>query len=244
VKSSLHDAPPPYSTIVFDCDSTLATIEGIEELVPEFSPELEALTSAAMNGEVPLEAVYGKRLELVRPTRQAVLDVGARYVETALKNGRALVSALRALDKRVLIVSGGVLPAVAILGEHLGVPAIDTHAVDLHFDADGHYSGFESTSPLARAGGKLELLESLDRAGGLVLIGDGATDLEAAGACARFIAFGGVVRRESVFQAATVGVTEPDLAALLPLLLSPSEIDRLASLPAHANLVDAAGPWL
>jgi len=244
VKSPLRDTPPPYSTIVFDCDSTLSSIEGIEELVEESSPELEELTTAAMNGELPLEAVYGRRLELVLPTRQAVLDVGARYVETALPNTRALIAALHALEKRVLIVSGGLLPAVAILGEHLGVPATETHAVDIHFDSAGDYAGFETDSLLARAGGKLDLLSSLESPGAVALIGDGATDLEAASLCARFVAFGGVVRRDVVFEAAPIGLTEPNFAALLPLLCSPSEIDQLESLPAHTNLVDAAGPWL
>ena len=244
MKSPLRDTPPPYSTVVFDCDSTLSSIEGIEDLVPESSPELEELTAAAMNGELPLEAVYGKRLELVRPTRQAVLDVGARYIETVLPHAAALIAALHALDKRVLIVSGGLLPAVAILGEHLGIPAAETHAVDIHFDQAGEYAGFETDSPLARAGGKLDLLSSLTTAGAVALIGDGATDLEAAGACARFIAFGGGVLRKSVFEAAPIGLTEANFAALLPLLCSPPEIDRLKSLPAHTNLVDAAGPWL
>ena len=244
MKSTLRDSPPPYSTIVFDCDSTLSSIEGIEDLVPEYSPELEELTAAAMNGELPLEAVYGKRLELVRPTRQAVLDVGARYVETALPCAGALIAALHALEKRVLIVSGGLLPAVAILGEHLGVPSTETHAVDIHFDPAGEYAGFETDSPLARAGGKLELLSSLEDTGAVALVGDGATDLEAAGICSRFVAFGGVVRRDIVFEAAPIRLTESNFAALLPLLCSPPEIDRLNSLPAHANLVDAAGPWL
>ncbi len=238
------DAPPPYSTVVFDCDSTLSSIEGIEELVPENSPELEELTAAAMNGEVPLEAVYGRRLELARPTERAVRAVGRRYIETALLNAKALVAALGALEKRVLVVSGGLLPAVAELGAHLGVPDQDIYAVDIHFDDSGEYAGFEEESLLARAGGKLELLRQVAPSEPIVLVGDGATDLEAASRCARFVAFGGVVRREKVFAAAPVQLTESNFAALLPLLLSSDEIAHLKTLPAHANLVDAAEPWL
>ena len=244
MNKSASDAPPPYSTVVFDCDSTLSSIEGIEELVPENSPELEELTAAAMNGEVPLEAVYGRRLQLARPTEIAVRAVGKRYIETALENSKAVISALRALKKRVLIVSGGLLPPVAELGLHLGVPREDIHAVDIHFDAAGNYAGFEEESLLARAGGKLDLLERIAPAAPVVLVGDGATDLEAASRCARFVAFGGVVRRETVFAAAPVQITESNFAALLPLLFSSDEIAHLKTLPAHANLVDAAEPWL
>ena len=58
----------PFRTVLFDCDSTLSTIEGIEELAAANRPEIVALTEAAMRGEVPLETVYAKRLELVQPT--------------------------------------------------------------------------------------------------------------------------------------------------------------------------------
>ena len=57
--------------ICFDCDSTLSKIEGIDELgraVNKFD-EMVKLTNAAMNGELPLEAVYGKRLDLIKPTK-------------------------------------------------------------------------------------------------------------------------------------------------------------------------------
>jgi phosphoserine phosphatase len=244
VTAAAQDTPPPYRTIVFDCDSTLSAIEGIEELFPEPSPELVRLTAAAMNGEVPLEAVYGRRLELARPSREAVLAVGARYVGSMLPHAHELVAALHSLDKRVAIVSGGLLPAVAVLARELGIPERDVHAVDLSFDEAGEYAGFEEGSPLARAGGKLELLRRLSDAGPTVLVGDGATDLEAAPACARFVAFGGVVRREAVFAGAWIATEERDLAALLPLALSPDEIASLRSRPEHSRLVDAAAAWL
>ena len=78
----LPDLPPPYRTVVFDCDSTLSTIEGIDELAGPLRDELRALTDRAMAGEVSLEEVFGLRLERVRPTAEAVEYIGRRYVET------------------------------------------------------------------------------------------------------------------------------------------------------------------
>lgn len=238
---NVPDAPPPYATVVFDCDSTLATIEGIEELaVLAGTPdaELRRLTAQAMDGSLPLEAVYGRRLDLVDPSRELVARVGARYVETALPHARELVAALRSLGKRVVIVSGGVLPAVRILADHLGVEPADTHAVDLRFAPDGAYAGYDEASPLARAGGKPEVIAPLAARGPVVLVGDGATDLEAAPVCARFVAFGGVEARPAVFEHARVRCATPDLAALVPLLLAPEEIDTLRRDPAHAPLTE------
>ena len=236
----LPDRPPPYRTVVFDCDSTLSAIEGICELAGErHAAELEALTAAAMDGGVPLEEVYGRRLELVRPTREDVERVGRLYVETLLPGARVVVRALQELGKRVVVVSGGLLPPVRMLAEDLGIPEV--HAVDIRFEESGAYAGFEESSPLARAGGKPELLRTLGdepAARPISLVGDGATDLEAAPWVDRFIAFGGVERRERVFREARVHCDAPDLRALLPLLLAPEEIDSLRASPELAPLLE------
>jgi len=233
----LTDAPPPYGTVVFDCDSTLSAMEGIEELARD-NAEVARLTQLAMEGAIALEEVYGRRLALVKPSRADVERIGRRYVETLLPNAAQLVAALHALGKRVCIVSGGVRPAVAHLARALHVPDACVDAVELRFDAAGSYAGFDERSPLARAGGKIEVLRSLRRAGeALAFVGDGATDLEAAGEAARFVAFGGVERRKRVLEAARVRCLDPDFRALVPLLLSGPEIANLAASPVHRSLV-------
>lgn len=220
---------PPYATVVFDCDSTLSEIEGIEELIGEH-PEVIRLTKAAMDGTLPLEEVYGRRLELVRPTRSDLERVGQLYIETAVEGAAELVEDLRALGKRVLIVSGGLLPAVRDLARALGVPAEDAHAVGVHFDERGGYAGFEEDSPLARRGGKPDLLARLIAEGlptPIALVGDGATDLEAAPLCARFVAFTGIEHRDAVVAGADAVCDEASFDALRPLLLTEQEQDGL-----------------
>jgi len=242
--SARRPAPPPYGTIVFDCDSTLSTIEGVEDLPRAGEGAVHALTERAMNGELPLEAVYGARLELIRPTRDEVIGVGRRYVETLVPHTRELFAALRFLEKQLCIVSGGLLPAVLALGEYLGLDTADIHAVDIFYDDQGAYTGFDQASPLARAGGKLEVLRSLatdpHARPGLALVGDGATDLEAAPACARFVAYAGVVRRPAVCAGADVTCDALDMAALLPLLVSDEELALLTATDVHRPLCRAA----
>ncbi len=243
----LHDSPPPYATVVFDCDSTLSGVEGIDELAAEHKPEIAALTERAMNGELALEEVYAARLDLIRPTRADVERVAAEYERQAVPNAAALICALRASGKRVVIVSGGLLPAVLPFALALGCEQRDVQAVDVQFDASGAYRGFDSASPLARSGGKPPILAALaseTSPGSLAFIGDGMTDLEAAGEVQRFIAFGGVVRREAVFEAAAVHCAACDFAALVPLLFDAQELEALATQPDHAALMSAAQPYL
>lgn len=237
----VEDAPPPYTTVLFDCDSTLSFIEGVEQVAGARGPEIAELTRRAMGGELRLEEVYGARLELLRPTRGALEEVGREYVRTAVPHARELVAALRSLGKTVGIVSGGLLPAVAVLADWLGIDPDHAHAVELRFDAEGAYAGFDDRHPLARNGGKPAwIAERYGSAGPVALVGDGATDLEAARVCARFVAFGGVEDRPAVAAAARVHYTRPDLAGLAPLLLSDDELARLGEDPAHRTLMAAA----
>ena len=242
----LEDVPPPYGTVVFDCDSTLSSIEGVDELALLAGIEVEEiaqLTRRAMDGGLPLEAVYSKRLERIAPGREQLEALGRRYVETALPHAVELMTALTRLEKRVVIVSGGLLQGVSVLAAHLGVPAANVHAVEVFLDRAGAYQGFDDLSPLARSGGKLELLRELarsERGGGVALVGDGVTDLEAAPATRRFIAFAGVHARGPVLEAARVRCDSSDLAELLPLLATEQELDSLTLDPDLSSFLTTA----
>ena len=203
--------------IAFDCDSTLSSIEGIEELAGPHREEIRRITDAAMSGAITVEEVYASRLALVRPTRQAVEQLGLRYVESLLPNVAALVHSLSWLEKRVCIITGGLEPAILHAARAIGVLAQDVFAMKIFHDEAGEYAGFDEGSPLARSGGKLEIATVLAKgasgAGGLAFVGDGVTDLETQPVCSRFVAFGGVARREAVFAAAD----ERAWTAALPL---------------------------
>lgn len=234
--------PPPYAAVAFDCDSTLTRLEGIDELArgaaPAVQREVASLTEAAMAGRVALEEVFARRLALVRPGAGDLARVAAAYVAAAVPSARELVAALRSLEKRVAIVSGGLEPAVATFARWLGVDEV--HAVGVRLDAEGAWLGFDESSPLARAGGKAECLARSFEGGDVAFVGDGATDAEAAPACARFVAFAGVVMRPDVARRADVVVAADDLAAALPALVDARELDALARDPRHSDLVARA----
>ena len=242
--SPLRDVPPPYATIVFDVDSTLASIEGIDELAEAagMRKEVSALTNRAMRGEIPLESVYQSRLDAIRPSQAALEKLGARYVKRALPHAREVVRALDKLGKRVCIVSGALEPSVHVLARHLDIPLSGVFSVPVRFHPDGSWAGYDEGCPLARSGGKVAFVRALAEArkGGLAFVGDGITDLEAAEHASRFVAFGGVVRRAPVFDAARVTCDRPDLAALVPLLLSPTEVAQLERHSSLASLVRVA----
>ena len=232
---------PPYDRIVFDCDSTLSCVEGIEELASadDVRAGIEQLTSQAMAGEVPLDEVYGQRLKLINPKRLDVIRVGARYVETVVPHAREVVSALHALKKEVRIVSGGLRLPVVAFGGWLGIKDELVHAVQVSFDRHGHYLDYDRMSPLARNGGKREVLEHMP-AMRTLFVGDGITDAEARDAVDGFLCFGGVALRPEVAALADAVVDAHSLAAILPVVCDESELDRLRRDPRHARLLTPA----
>ena len=234
------DSPAPYEVIVFDCDSTLVELEGIDWLASDLSTaelfEIEAMTNAAMEGERSLEDVFGERLRRIAPRASDLVALGAEYIRTMLPGARLLIDVLHFFGKDVHVVSGGLLPGVLALAESLGIPKANVHAVDISFDEAGSYAGFDWSSPLARGGGKPEVVDRLAKGRRVALVGDGLTDLEAASVCARFVAFGGVVRRETVFAGAVVHAEERDMVELIPFLLSASERGTLAATERFTDL--------
>lgn len=209
-------------TVILDCDSTLSAIEGIDELATAAQrAEIVRLTDAAMRGMVPLEAVYARRLDIVRPGRARIAALGARYVETLVEDADAVIRALREEGVAVRLISGGLRPAVLVLADALGVASHEVRAVDVHFDERGEYAGFEMSSPLTRGGGKLTVVKDWTPAlrRPILLVGDGATDLEARPAVDRFVAYAGVVSRRDVIAAADEVIASRSLAPLLPIAL-------------------------
>jgi phosphoserine phosphatase len=210
-----------FGTVIFDCDSTLSTIEGIEEIAREHRAEIEVLTEEAMRGAVPLEQVYGRRLDLVRPTRGRMIALGHTYVQTLVPETRETIAALKAEGIEVRIISGGLKPAVLFVARELGIEDSAVAAVDVYFEDDGSYAGFDVASPLAASGGKRVVIESwLDAMPRpVMLVGDGATDLEAQSVVDAFVAFAGVAFRPAVVAAADFTIREKSLAPVLELAL-------------------------
>lgn len=207
--------------VIFDCDSTLSSVEGIDELAHRagvFS-QLAPLTIAAMEGKIKLEDVYRKRLETIRPGQTDIEWLSQLYLENIVPGANSVINELQYAGKQVHIVSGGIRQAVLPLTAHLKIPESHLHAVDLHFTREGDYAGFDETSPLAKSGGKkIICAEIIGKQNSAVMIGDGITDLEAAQERVHFIGFGGVFHRSMIEEMAEDYITDPTLFPVLQKL--------------------------
>ena len=206
-----------FRRVIFDCDSTLTRIEGIDELaamngVPH---EIAHMTRQAMDGQIPFEEIFGKRLEIIKPTRKQLAGIGKFYVSTLMPDAAPVAEALQGLGVEVHIVSGGYREALLPVAEKLDVPPQRVHANDLYFDDKGDYTGFDMENPLSRSGGKADVIKRLPREPRTMLVGDGASDAEVGAKVELFVGFGGVERRDAVRNVAPVYLNGESLAPLL-----------------------------
>lgn len=217
---------PSTRLLCVDCDSTLSSLEGIDELAllkgAELFAKIAALTNDAMEGRVPIGSVFARRLDLIRPRREDAETVARHYLATIEPHVLEVFGKLRERGWEIVILSGGFRNAILPLARHLGVEQVE--AVDLFFDGDGHYAGHDSLYPTTRNGGKPEVIASLLAARPgcrAVMIGDGMSDAEAKapGAASSFIAYTRIARRDKVVAKADAHTADwREIPALLERL--------------------------
>lgn len=213
---------PGEKFVIFDCDSTLSSIEGIDELArpcpPEVHQSIADMTNEAMEGRIRLEEVFGRRLELIRPRREAVEELGDLYIKTLLPGAEACIADLQKSGWTCMILSGGILQGILPLAKRLNIDQVE--AVSLKFDPEGNYVDFDHKCPTSRSGGKPLFIENLRKTSAkrdfIVMVGDGASDLETKPVVDLFVGFGGVAVRQKVRAEAHHFIIT--LAELPPLL--------------------------
>ncbi len=224
---------PFYQHVIFDCDSTLSAIEGIDVLAQDSQTQEKVirLTDAAMSGVTPLDEVYGKRLELISPSKKAIGQLAQTYQDHMVDDAALVISALQELGCEIYIVSGGLLQPVKEFGVALGVPAKNIRAVDIQYDQlDGQWWKPQSLSEnqsylayrhsaLAESHGKAGVINELikNKKGASILFGDGVSDLLARNAVDLFVGYAGVVKRERVCTEAPLFFSGKSLLPILPL---------------------------
>ena len=230
---------PIANIVIFDCDSTLSTIEGIDELARMTGHEYDVatLTKRAMEGDIPLEAVYGHRLVTANPNQEQVRAIANLYRETVIPDAKTVIEALQAMGTKVFIVSGGLIEPVRDFGVWLGIPREHIFAVNMEYDQlagkwwrywdlpggdnpQANYLAVES-NPLTGTRGKNQVITRIRAAhpGRVILIGDGGSDLEAASEVDLFVGFGGAEFRQRVADESPIYIHALTLAPILPLAL-------------------------
>ncbi|RCV19108.1 hypothetical protein SETIT_3G357500v2 [Setaria italica] len=150
----------------------------------------------AMAGSVAFEEALAAWLSLFKPSIDQVQDCIEKRPPRISNGISELIEKLKVRNTDVYLVSGGFQQMIKSVALELGVPHENIFANQLLFGTSGEYVGFDPTKPTSRSGGKAVAVQHIRqkcRYKSLVMIGDGATDLEARqpGGADLFICYGG-----------------------------------------------------
>ncbi|KKP70362.1 hypothetical protein A2X44_01460 [candidate division CPR3 bacterium GWF2_35_18] len=219
-----------YDCIIFDCDSTICAIEGIDELanLKGKKKEVEFLTQKAMDGELGFEEVFEKRLEIIKPHQEDLKKIGKMYINSLVKDMPKVIETLQYLGKEIYIITGGYEEAVMILAKELKISSSYIYANKLYFDDAGNYLDYERENHLCKNNGKKKLLQKIiQKTQKSAFIGDSMTDYEAKESVTCFIGYGGVARRESVRKKAKIFIESESMVGLLPHIIGKEDYSKL-----------------
>ncbi|GAB5030332.1 phosphoserine phosphatase [Nannochloropsis oceanica] len=193
--------------VCFDVDSTVCAEEGIDVLA-EFLGQGQAvadLTAKAMGGTVLFQDALQGRLDLIKPSRAHFADCIAKHPATLSNGVKQFIDILHKRGTAVYLVSGGFRLMIEPVADRLSIPHHRIYANTVLFKEDGTYKGFDPQEPTSRDGGKPAVVKSLKERFGyvdVVMIGDGATDMQARPPADAFVGYGGVTVRENVAKGA------------------------------------------
>ena len=200
-----------FGLLALDMDSTLITIECIDE-VADFAgrrDEVSAITAAAMRGDIDWPQSLHRRVAALAGLDESVLDRVYRERLRLTPGAEALLGAARRCGLRTLLVSGGFSCFAERLRDRLGFD--EAHANHLVIE-NGHLAGRVS-GPLVDAAGKARHVARMRDALALarervLVIGDGANDVEMMGESGTSIAFHAkpIVRDSATYALSHVGL--------------------------------------
>ncbi|XP_071398877.1 phosphoserine phosphatase-like [Centroberyx affinis] len=189
--------------VCFDVDSTVIREEGIDELARfcGVGDAVAEMTRRAMGGSVTFRTALSERLSIIRCSREQVNKLITDHPPHLTPGIKELVDRLHQRGVKVFLISGGFRCIVEHVAAQLGIPAHHVYANRLKFYFNGEYAGFDESQLTAESGGKGRVVALLKKTYSLqrvVMVGDGATDMEACPPADAFIGFGGNVVRHQV----------------------------------------------
>lgn len=221
----------PIDFFFFDCDSTLSLIEGIDILATQnnVATKVHQITERCMAKTGLNIDDYRERLNLVCPTKKQLEQLAHLYQQHSVPGAYEVIQLLHHLNKKVYIISSGFKKAIIPFAHSLGINPSEVLAVDIYFDEQGRYIGFDETTHLINPYGKaIEISHLLKTKQRSLLLGDGISDLETKETVTRFIGFSGLNAREQVKKHADFYINTPTIYSILPLGLTYAELKQLS----------------
>jgi len=176
----------PY--FIIDFDSTFVTIEALDELaklVLATSPrkdaivsKIESITRLGMDGQLPFHKSLSSRLKLIKANKKDIdmlVSLIKDKITPSIKRNKDFI---KRYSDRIYILSGGFHDYIEPIVKAYGIQSDHILANSFTYDSKGAITGFDSSNPLSKAGGKVTCIKQLQLKGPVYMIGDGYTDYQ------------------------------------------------------------------
>jgi len=201
--------------IVADMDSTMITIECIDELADYagIKTQIAEVTERAMRGELDFAEALRARVELLKGLDEAMIDRCRAERVQIMPGAKALVQTMRARGSHAVLVSGGFTRFAEPVGAEIGFHKIVANILEI---SGGRLAG-TVTDPIVDSVRKQHELEGAMAARAIaqpytLAVGDGANDIPMLRAAGLGVAYHA---KEKARAAADAEIRHGDLSILL-----------------------------
>lgn len=204
-------APRRKHLLIADMDSTMITVECIDELADYagIKPQIAAITEAAMRGDLDFVAALDARVALLKGLDAAVIDQCRAERVRLMPGARTLVQTMRASGAKTVLVSGGFTAFAQPVAAEIGFARAVANVLEI---ADGKLTGSVARPVIDSATKLAELRGAGVPLPACLAVGDGANDIPMIVAAGLGIAYHAKPKTAAAAQAA---VRHGDLTVLL-----------------------------
>lgn len=199
-------------TIIIDFDSTLVTVESLDELARialqgqknsnEIISRIQEITERGMDGRLPINESLTQRLQLLsasKPHIQRVVALLKKKISPSFLKNKDF---LKKNKDSIYVLSAGFREYILPITKSLGLRDDHVFANTFTFDSSGKITGLDKSNPLSQVQGKIKQARTFKLKGAVHAIGDGFTDyeLKEAGIADCFYCFTETLERSVVMQ--------------------------------------------
>jgi D-3-phosphoglycerate dehydrogenase len=191
----------PNRKFVFDFDSTLTSVEGLDVLAEislrnnpdkdEVINKIQEITDLGIDGDISFSDSLRSRISLLNANKSQLSEL-VDFLKTKLSHSVAENKEFFTKYKdQIYIISCGFKEFIEPVVAELNIDSEKIFANTFVFDEDGLIIGFDESNPLSKHDGKVSCLKSSGIQGEIQIIGDGYSDfvMRREGIANKFFAF-------------------------------------------------------
>lgn len=176
----------PNRNFVFDFDSTLTSVEGLDVLAEislknnperdEVVKKIQEITDLGIDGDISFTDSLSRRIALLKANKSQLGEL-IDFLKTKLSDSvKANQPFFEKYRDQIYVISCGFKEFIEPVVADLGIAPERVFANTFKYDQDGTIIGFDEANPLSQHNGKVNCLKESGIDGEIQIIGDGYSD--------------------------------------------------------------------